>query len=104
MTKSNNYIQNSQDFLATVHNKKFVAEPEYKSEDFKRLEAEFKKLQKDYYKANVDKNKIAHVRARWCLLNIYKLCRPLRRELLGHRNSIPRYEDMVHPSWEGVED
>jgi ATP-dependent Clp protease ATP-binding subunit ClpA len=104
MSKSNNYTPNLQDYSEQIHNKIFVGIPEYKSDEFKQLEQEFRALQKDYYKANVDNNKIAHVRARWCLLRIFKLCRPLREELLQHHKSIPRYEDMVHPSWEGVED
>tara|TARA_S200002703_G_C3685104_1_gene210345 strand:- start:98 stop:313 length:216 start_codon:yes stop_codon:yes gene_type:complete len=70
----------------------------------KQLESHFKAFQRDYYKSMVEDNKIAHVRARNSLLAIYKLCRPLRQELLEHRISIPKWEDNIHPSWEGVEE
>lgn len=87
-----------------IHNKTYVGCPEYKTDIAKEFEQAFRNWQRDYYKSMVDKNKIAHVRARNSLLKMYKMCRPLRYELHEHHISIPKYEDMIHPSWEGVED
>jgi len=90
--------------MELLHNKKFVGCPDYKTDLLKEFEETFRDFQRDYYKSYVDKNKTAHIRARASLSKLYKLCRPLRRELHEHHIQIPRWEDIVHPSWEGIED
>lgn len=86
-----------------LHRKKFVPCPDYKTDLVKKFEEEFENFQRDYYKSMVDKNKKAHIRARWCLTRMGKMFRDIRKEMLEHRKSIPLLtEENYHPSWEGI--
>ena len=87
-----------------LHKDKFVACPDYKSDEFTRFEQLYNDIQREYYKSNVKHNKTAHRRAREYLLEMYHLCRTLRRQVSQHRNSLPKWHEIVHPSWQGVED
>ena len=87
-----------------LHKAKFIACPDYKSKEFERFEELYHSIQREYYQCKVKKNKVAHRRMRQQLLEMFHLCRLLRRQVSEHKNTIPRYEDIIHPSWEGVED
>lgn len=70
----------------------------------KQFEALFKQWQIECYKCYVKSNKEAHKRARARLQDMKKMIIAMRLELHEHHKSIPKYEDMIHPSWLEDED
>jgi len=59
---------------------------------------------KDYYKAMVNDNKVAHRRARMSLFKLWKLNRKVRAELQHRKRNLPTWAEAEHPSWKGIED
>lgn len=80
---------------------KFVADPDWIEGTEKRIREVLTEYNENIYRFEVKKIKIAGVRARHNLLELFHLCRKRRKEILEDKRDMGFF---VHPSWEGIED
>lgn len=86
------------------HKKRYVGCMPYKSREVLELESAFIEFERQLYNSLVKNQRINH---RWCrnaLLKMYKLIRPIRKQLRENQLKIKPYAERVHPSWEGVKE
>ena len=85
------------------HRSHHVGHYDYKSDLVKQLEEAFEEFKFQLYQCYVKRYKLNHTFARNELLKIRKLTHKIRKEIHDHKQTIPRYRDNVHPSWEGID-
>jgi len=86
------------------HKKKYIGCIPYKSKEVQQLEEAFIEFEKQLYKSLVENKRINH---RWCrnaLMKMYKLIRPIRKELRKSELAIKPYAERIHPSWKGIKE